>query len=269
MGHPQNKKLERRFIMSIQLVPNFTQVTLGKFLWNPCTGCTKISPGCDNCTAVNATARMKGKNVSQYADSFEPRYHSDLLFLPAKWRKPRVVQVCSMSDLFHPDIPDCFIRQVFTSMNMIPQHIYCVETKRPERAIEFSDMISKFDKRLWLGVSVENQDYVSRIDALHAIPAQVKFANFIPLLGPISSFNVAGLSWVTVSGETGKGYRPMEEDWVEGIKGTCEEHGTTFYFDQWDDYFAKQYGRMYGAIVFPESPSKRPTADHITQIMYS
>jgi protein gp37 len=254
--------------MAIILKPDFNQVRIGKFLWNPCTGCTKISPGCDNCNSVNATARMKGKNVSQYADSFEPRYHSDLLFMPARWRHPRVVQVCSMSDLFHPDIPDCFIRQVFASMKMIPQHIYCVETKRPERAIEFSDVFKKFDKRLWLGVSVENQDYMNRIDVLHDIPAQVKYANFIPLLGPVSSFNAAGLSWVTVSGETGKGCRPMQEEWVEGIKDTCEADDITFYFDQWNGSLAKQYGRMYGGHVYPDSPSKRPTADHITQIMY-
>ena len=200
--------------------------------WNPVTGCTKISPGCKFCYAEVMSRRLKAMGVDKYSEGFNIRTHADTLNIPFSWKKPKVVFVNSMSDLFHPDVPVEFIKAVFSVMNQTPQHIYQVLTKRSERLLELSVELSWTDN-IWMGVSIENEDYRYREDDLSKTAAKTKFLSVEPLIGPIKKLKLDRIDWVIVGGESGHKARPLKKQWVDDIRLQCENSKVAFFFKQW------------------------------------
>lgn len=200
--------------------------------WNPVTGCTKISPGCKYCYAETMTKRLTAMGVEKYKNGFKVRTHPETLNLPFTWKKPRIVFVNSMSDLFHPEVPLEFIQAVFAVMNKTPQHIYQVLTKRPDRVLHIAGLLN-WSENIWLGTSVENEDFTYRIGDLANSPAQTKFLSIEPLIGRIENVEFPNIDWVIVGGESGKDARPLKAEWVKTIKDSCEQKLIPFFFKQW------------------------------------
>ncbi|MGE0229012.1 MAG: DUF5131 family protein [Dehalococcoidia bacterium] len=202
--------------------------------WNPVTGCTKVSPGCAHCYAERFAERFRGVPGHPYEHGFDLQLWPTRLRQPLSWRSPRRVFVNSMSDLFHDDVPASFIMSVFRVMNEANWHQFQVLTKRPERASEIAHMV-EWTPNIWMGVSVENQRWETRTDALREIPAALKFLSCEPLLGPIN-LRLGGIDWVIVGGESGPKARPMREDWAKSIRDQCAEAGVPFFFKQWGEF---------------------------------
>jgi protein gp37 len=205
----------------------WTEVT-----WNPVTGCTKISAGCKFCYAERMAKRLKAMGVEQYRDGFKLALAPQMLEQPYKWKSPKTVFVNSMSDLFHEDIPLEYIQKVFEVMNKTPQHTYQVLTKRAERLRELAPQL-KWGFNIWMGVSVENEKVVNRVQDLLDTPAFVKFLSIEPLIGPVPSLRLEGIDWVIVGGESGPKARPMKQEWVEPILRQSKKLRIPFFFKQW------------------------------------
>lgn len=210
--------------------------------WNPVTGCTKVSPGCRHCYAERMAKRLKGMGQPNYAQGFKVALHEHMLDRPLSWSKPQTIFVNSMSDLFHPEIPDDYILKVFGVMAEASWHQFQVLTKRSERLRELSLEIL-WPGNVWMGVSVETRDYVYRIDHLRETAARVKFVSFEPLLGQVGQLNLAGIHWVITGGESGPGARPMLEAWPLEIRDQCSRAGVAFFFKQWGGVSKKKTGR--------------------------
>ncbi|MCX2477749.1 phage Gp37/Gp68 family protein [Pedobacter sp. MC2016-15] len=200
--------------------------------WNPVTGCTKISPGCKNCYAETMTRRLELMGLEKYSEGFKVRTHADTLATPFTWKKPKIVFVNSMSDLFHPEVPLDFIKAVFAVMNNTPQHIYQVLTKRSERLLQIANEL-KWTDNIWMGVSVESEKYISRITDLSLTPAKTKFLSIEPLIDEVKTLDLQNIDWVIVGGESGAKARPLEKRWVDYIKLKCESSNVPFFFKQW------------------------------------
>jgi len=211
--------------------------------WNPVSGCTKISSGCLNCYAERMARRLKAMGQERYKNGFKVTLHPEALDEPYRWKKARVVFVNSMSDLFHKDIPDDFIQSVFTTMNENPQHTFQVLTKRSERLRELSPLLNWSDN-IWMGVTVEDNDNVGRVDDLRFVPAAIRFLSMEPLLGPVGDLDLTHIDWVIVGGESGPGSRPMQEQWVIDIKKACDRADVPFFFKQWGGINKKKAGRL-------------------------
>ena len=203
--------------------------------WNPVTGCSKVSPGCKHCYAERMAKRLHAMGNARYRNGFQVTLHYDLIDLPMAWKRPRTIFVNSMSDLFHKDVPTKFIQSVFETMTKSPQHTFQVLTKRPERLCELADMLP-WPENVWMGVSVESQEYTWRIEYLRRVPASVRFLSIEPLLGPIDDLPLEGIHWVIVGGESGPGARPMDANWVRSIRDQCSSSGVAFFFKQWGVY---------------------------------
>jgi protein gp37 len=211
--------------------------------WNPITGCTKISEGCENCYALRMASRLQKMGNAKYENGFRLTLHEDCLNEPYSWKKPSRIFVNSMSDLFHADVPIDYIQKIFAVMNANPQHIFQVLTKRADRLADISTKV-KWSDNIWLGVTVENDKHKDRIDTLRITPAKVKFVSFEPLLNDIGTVDLSQIDWAIVGGESGWYARPMEQDWVLNIKAQCEQQGALFYFKQWGGVRKKQAGRV-------------------------
>lgn len=222
--------------------------------WNPTTGCTKISAGCKNCYAAKLALRLQAMGQAKYQNGFVPTMHSQTLLDPYKWKKGRLVFVNSMSDSFHKEFPLPFIQQMFKVMNDTERHTYQVLTKRAERLEELSPFLEWSDN-IWMGVSVENEKVVGRIDHLRNSEARVKFLSCEPLLGPLQNLNLEGIDWVIVGGESGPNARPMEKEWVEDIQKQCEKAGIAFFFKQWGGVNKKKTGRLLNGRTYDEMPT--------------
>lgn len=210
--------------------------------WNPVTGCTKLSDGCANCYAYTMTNRLHQMGNHKYRNGFQVTLHESCLMDPVSWKRPLVIFVNSMSDLFHEDVPMDYIRAVFSVMNQAHWHTFQVLTKRAERLAELSpDLI--WSDNIWQGVTVENEKYKARIDYLRKVPAAVRFVSFEPLLGDVGPVNLDDIDWAIVGGESGFNCRPMELDWVLNIKRQCDKQNTLFYFKQWGGVQKKKNGR--------------------------
>lgn len=199
--------------------------------WNPVTGCTKVSMGCQHCYAEPWAVRLRGMGQARYANGFEVTTHPEALEEPTHWRKPRKVFVCSMADLFHEAVPDEFIKQVFAVMNNAKDHTFQVLTKRPERLAELASEL-EFGDNIWVGVTVEHVDYVSRIDLLRQVPAATRFLSCEPLLGSLADMDLADINWVIVGGESGPGARPMDLDWARELRDRCVAMGVPYFYKQ-------------------------------------
>jgi protein gp37 len=222
--------------------------------WNPVTGCRKISQGCKHCYAERMAKRLHAMGVERYQDGFNPTLHYDLIDLPKRWKKGRVIFVNSMSDLFQDDVPDNFIRQVFSTMESCPQHIFQILTKRSERVRELGDKLP-WPRNVWMGVSVEDERVVQRIRDLVAVPAQVRFLSCEPLIGPLNRLPLKGIHWVIVGGESGPGARPMHPEWVESIHKQCQSKKVPFFFKQWGGVRKDMTGRELHGRTYDEMPS--------------
>lgn len=219
-----------------------TSIEWTETTWNPVTGCSKVSPGCRHCYAERMAKRLQAMGVRNYRDGFEVRVHEHMLTMPIGWAKPRMVFVNSMGDLFHEEVPVDFIRRVFEVMQRTPRHTYQLLTKRAERLAEIAPSLSWPDN-VWMGVTVESNEYLQRVEHLTQVPAAVRFLSIEPLLGPLPDLNLDGINWVIVGGESGPGARPMQKEWALGIRDCCLEQGVPFFFKQWGGTRKKQAGR--------------------------
>ena len=200
--------------------------------WNPVTGCTKVSPGCKHCYAEIMAKRLNTMGQPNYANGFNLTLQPHMLKRPLRWRKPRKIFVNSMSDLFHKDVPLDYIHQVFDVMAQAHWHLFQILTKSAERLEKLSPDLD-WAQNIWMGVSVENEDYLHRIDALRRTEAHLKFVSLEPLLGPIPHLDLEGIGWVIAGGESGQNARPIDLSWVQGIRDHCREQGVPFFFKQW------------------------------------
>lgn len=223
--------------------------------WNPTTGCDKTSAGCKNCYAEVMTRRLQAMDVAKYRDGFAVRCHDDVLEIPYSWRKPSVVFVNSMSDLFHDDVPLSFIKKVFKVMNECPQHVFQVLTKRATRLEKVASKLS-WTPNIWMGVSVENAAVTWRIDHLREVPAAVRFLSCEPLIGPLPNLNLTGIHWAIVGGESGAHARPMSADWVHQIQKQCEDSSVAFFFKQWGGWNKKAAGRELNGRTYDAMPPR-------------
>lgn len=280
-----------------------TAIEWAEKVWNPTTGCDRISPGCDNCYALTLAKRLKAMGSPKYQRDGDPRtsgpgfaatVHPDALQVPLRWHRPRMVFVNSMSDLFHARVPREFVARVFAVMAATPRHTYQVLTKRPERAqriltdlcqcgaghvpgVHFRSAMEwaatshspthvpglEFGlyhwmtwplPNLWLGASIESDEYTRRADRLRETPAAVRFVSAEPLLGPLRSLDLTGIDWLIAGGESGPNARPVEAAWVRDLRDRCIESGTAFFFKQWGGRTPKSNGRELDGREWSEYP---------------
>jgi protein gp37 len=233
--------------------------------WNPVAGCTVISPGCTNCYAMRMAARLEAMPVEKYRGltrrsggrsvwTGKIRLDEKALDTPRAWKRPKRIFVNSMSDLFHESVPEAFIERVWQVMAETPQHTYQILTKRPERMAAVTAILPML-KNVWLGTSVENADYLDRIDDLRRVRAAVRFVSFEPLIGSVVDSNLRDIHWAIVGGESGPRARPMLELWVDEIEAACRRHQAAFFFKQWGGKNKKATGRRYRGETFDEMPA--------------
>lgn len=235
--------------------------------WNPIAGCVVLSPGCTNCYAMRMAARLQAMGMAKYAGTtrksgkrhvWTGRVNIDMkaLSAPLSWKRPQRIFVNSMSDLFQDNSDESFICQVWRVMEEASWHSFQILTKRPERMLE---VLSKSDfptlPNVWLGTSVENADYVSRIELLRQVPAHIRFVSFEPLVGPIVDPNLAGIHWAIVGGESGPRARSMQEWWVEQLHDACQRQSVAFFFKQWGGKRKKRWGRVFKDRTWDDYPS--------------
>ncbi len=228
--------------------------------WNPVTGCTKISEGCKNCYAQIMARRLCAMGQKKYANGFQVTLHENSINEPLHWRSPHTIFVCSMSDLFHSDVPDFFIDKVLETIKQTPQHRYQLLTKRADRMAEYFAK-HEIPANVWLGVTVENGQSKERIDYLRPLKASVKFLSCEPLLEDLGELDLNGIDWVIVGGESGICARPMKEKWVISIKDQTENQGSAFFFKQWGTWGSdgkkrnkRKNGKEIGGKIYQAMP---------------
>jgi protein gp37 len=233
--------------------------------WNPVTGCTKISQGCKHCYAERMANRLHAMGSDRYRNGFRLTLHPDLIELPKTWKKPRVVFVNSMSDLFHDDVPADFIRGIFETMEACPQHTFQVLTKRSERLRKLGPSLP-WPSNVWMGVSVENAHAMKRIPDLLSVSAQVRFLSCEPLIGPLEDLSLDGIHWVIVGGESGPGARQMNPEWAKSIHRQCRQAAVPFFFKQWGGVRKDITGRILYGRTYDEMPRLEPRHEELVQI---
>lgn len=221
--------------------------------WNPVTGCDQVSPGCAHCYAKTFAERWRGVKGHPYEQGFDLRLWPQRLDQPSKWRRPRMIFVNSMSDLFHERVPDEFIREVFAVMEEADWHTFQVLTKRPERALGLADSLP-WPPNVWMGVSIENRRFVHRADHLREVDAAVRFISAEPLLGPLEGLDLDGISWLIAGGESGPRHRRVDEDWIVDLRDRCIQDGVAFFFKQWGGARPKSGGRELQGRTWDQMP---------------
>lgn len=222
--------------------------------WNPITGCTKISSGCKHCYAERMAKRLHAMGQPNYRNGFEVTCHPNVVGVPLKWKKPQMIFVNSMSDLFHNEVPAEFIDQIFSTMNQAHWHNFQVLTKRAGRLEKLANRF-KWSSNIWMGVTVENADHVDRIDHLRSVPAALRFLSLEPLLGPLPDLNLQDIDWVIVGGESGPGARPMDPEWVTDLRDQCLAADVPFFFKQWGGVQKKKAGRALEKRTWDQMPT--------------
>lgn len=247
-----------------------TSIEWTDMTWNPVAGCSVVSPGCTNCYAMRMAGRLDAMGMSKYRNLTRSsggvakwtgaiRLDPESLETPLRWKTPRKVFVNSMSDLFHPDVPVEFISRVWTAMARARIHTFQILTKRPERLRIITAELPLL-RNVWLGTSVENDDYLERLDHLRAARAHVRFVSFEPLLGSVRGADLSDIHWAIVGGESGPKARPMDRTWVDEIMHECRKHGTAFFFKQWGGRNKKITGRRIDGKTWDEFPVKSLSA---------
>ena len=221
--------------------------------WNPVTGCDAVSDGCKHCYAERMAKRLQAMGVEKYRNGFKVTVHPGVLEDPLKWKKPQVIFVNSMSDMFHEGIPFEYVEKVFDVMVRAEQHVFQMLTKRSKRLVKLAPKLP-WPENLWMGVTVESKHYKYRINDLRKTDANIKFLSLEPLLGPLPDLDLDGIDWAIVGGESGPGARPMKEEWVLDIQRQCLEQDVAFYFKQWGGVNKKKSGRLLRGQLFEDSP---------------
>jgi protein gp37 len=237
--------------MSDRSAIEWTQAT-----WNPVTGCTKVSPGCAHCYAETFAERWRGITGHPYEQGFDLRFWPQRLEQPLRWKRPRLIFVNSMSDLFHEAIPSDYIARIFEVMVEARQHVFQVLTKRHERMAELASELP-WPENVWMGVTIENKRWVGRADALREAPAAVRFISAEPLLGPLVGLDLEGIDWLIAGGESGVRHRPVREEWIVELQERCAEAGVAFFFKQWGGIRSKSGGRTLRGREWSEMPTPR------------
>lgn len=222
--------------------------------WNPVTGCTKISAGCQNCYAYTMAQRLHAMGNPRYKNSFSITLHKDLIKKPLTWKTPKRIFVNSMSDLFHEDIPFEFIEEIFKTMNEASWHTFQILTKRSERLKELAPQLT-WTPNIWMGVTVENTDVKYRIEDLRSVPASIRFLSLEPLLSDLGELNFSNIDWIIVGGESGPKARPMNIQWVRPIRDYCLEQKIPFFFKQWGGINKKKAGNLLDGVTWEQYPS--------------
>jgi protein gp37 len=243
--------------------------------WNPVTGCSKISAGCVNCYAEVMARRLQAMGQDKYKNGFGLTLHEDVLSEPVQWKKPHTIFVCSMSDLFHNDVPDEFIGKVMSIIAMTPQHRYQLLTKRAERLAEyFTNHV--IPENVWLGVTIENQSSKIRMEHLRKLNAPVRFLSCEPLLEDLGELDLENIDWVIVGGESGTSARQMKEEWVLSIKEQTETQGSAFFFKQWGTWGSDgikrnkhENGKLIGGKVYQKMPMQKRELTSLKQTQLS
>jgi protein gp37 len=245
--------------MSARSAIEWTEAT-----WNPTTGCDRISAGCDNCYALDLAKRLRAMGVAKYQTDGDPRtsgpgfgvaIHPEALTVPYTWKRPRLVFVNSMSDLFHARVPVAFVQEVFSVMRDTPKHTYQILTKRARRLARMAPRLD-WPTNVWMGVSVESADHCDRVRDLATVPAAVRFLSCEPLLGPLSNLPLDGIDWVIAGGESGANARPVDPDWIRDLRDVCVKARTPFFFKQWGGIRPKSGGRELDGRYWDEMPSQ-------------
>ncbi|CAN5577444.1 DUF5131 family protein [soil metagenome] len=227
--------------------------------WNPVTGCTQVSPGCDHCYAMVFAERFRGTPGHPYEQGFDMRLWESRLEMPMGWKKPRRIFVNSMSDLFHPAVSDDFVHRVFGTMEKADWHIYQILTKRPQRLARMSVDLP-WPPNVWMGVSVESNEYVWRADFLRMVPARVRFVSAEPLLGPVDQLDLDGIHWLITGGESGHKSRPCDPDWVRTARDRCLASNVAFFHKQWGGRTSKSGGRELDGKTWNQFPIVTPSS---------
>jgi protein gp37 len=241
---------------------NLTAIEWTDATWNPVTGCTKISAGCDRCYAERFSERFRGTAGHPFEAGFDLTLRPERVEQPLRWRQPRMIFVNSMSDLFHKEIPSAFISAVFDTMERADWHIYQVLTKRSSLLRKFINERygdRKAPRHMWFGVSVENKQATSRIEHLRKADATVRFLSIEPLIAPVGQLNLQGIDWVIVGGESGPRARPMDPKWAIDIRNQCIAARVAFFFKQWGGRSPKSGGRLLEGREWNQFPSKART----------
>jgi len=238
-----------------------SQIEWTESTWNPVTGCTKISSGCAHCYAERMARRLKAMGQPNYRNGFRVTVHEHALELPLSWKKPQVIFVNSMSDLFHEDVPVDFILRVFEVIQRSDWHLFQVLTKRSGRLAELAPLLP-WPGNVWMGVTVESAEHVNRVDDLRPVPASVRFLSLEPLLGPVPGLDLDGIDWVIVGGESGPGARPMAETWALDIREQCRRAGVPFFFKQWGGKNKKKAGRVLDGQTWDQMPEESHCLTH-------
>jgi protein gp37 len=224
--------------------------------WNPVTGCRKITQGCKHCYAERMAKRLHAMGSPRYINGFEPMLHWDLVDVPKKWKRSRVIFVNSMSDLFQAEVPHEFIQRVFETMGACPQHTFQILTKRADRLAELASDLA-WPTNVWMGVSVESARVLHRIDDLRKVPAAVRFLSCEPLIGSLAGIQLEGIDWVIVGGESGPKARPMQREWVDEIHAACARDRVPFFFKQWGGVRKHATGRTLHGRTYDDMPATR------------
>ncbi|HEX4344676.1 MAG TPA: phage Gp37/Gp68 family protein [Solirubrobacteraceae bacterium] len=222
--------------------------------WNPVTGCHKVSPGCAHCYAEAFAERWRGVPGHPYEQGFDLKLWPSRLDVPLRWRRPRMIFVNSMSDLFHDSVPDEFIADVFEVMRRADWHTFQILTKRQERLADLGPRID-WPSNVWMGVSIENRRFVHRAEALRVVPAAVRFISAEPLLGPLEGLDLSGIDWLIAGGESGPKHRPMRPEWAIELRDRCNDDGIAFFFKQWGGRTSKAGGRELQGQTWSELPA--------------
>ena len=231
-----------------------TEIEWTEATWNPATGCSQVSPGCAHCYAKTFAERWRGVPDHPYEQGFDLRLWHDRLDIPLRWKKPKVIFVNSMSDLFHEDIPLEFIEQVFDTMRAAEWHTFQVLTKREDR---LAQLAARFDwpPNVWMGVTIENRRFVHRADVLRIVPAAVRFISAEPLLGPLDGLDLKDIDWLIAGGESGPRHRRVDAEWIRDLRDQCTNQGTAFFFKQWGGARPKSRGRVLDGRVHDDVPN--------------
>ena len=240
---------------------NSTEIEWTDATWNPVTGCTKISAGCDNCYAARFSERFRGVPGHPFETGFDLTLRPERLLQPLGWKAPRMIFVNSMSDLFHKEIPKSYIASVFDTMERADWHIYQVLTKRSsllQRFINERYKTHPAPRHIWLGVSIENKQAASRIAHLQKANATTRFLSIEPLIAPVGKLNLKGIDWVIVGGESGPRARPMDAKWATHVRDQCRKAKVAFFFKQWGGRSPKTGGRLLEGREWNEFPMKLP-----------
>lgn len=242
--------------------------------WNPTTGCTKVSPGCKNCYAEKLSKRLNAMGVKKYKNNFEFTEHRNDIELPLTWKKSKKIFVNSMSDLFHENSRMEFIANCFHTMIKADWHMYQILTKRSHIMAEFSNYFESYFEdiippHIWMGVSIENEDYVWRIDELRKVKCHTRFISFEPLIGSVGKINLKGIDWAIIGGESGHHFRDVEKKWVLEIIKQCKKQNVAVFFKQWGGFRPKSRGRTVNNRTYDEYPKIKRIENMLESIEFN